>query len=319
MRDVEKSAGSGDGAVVVEANESGVGTAPAYRPGELTVSSDPVAVRTAVCALRSVGRRVALVPTMGALHEGHLGLVRQARLSAEVIVVSIFVNPLQFGVGEDLDRYPRTLDADVELLRGEGVEMVFAPTAATMYPNGMRTTVHPGPAADILDGAARPGHFTGVLTVVAKLFNIVGPTSAYFGQKDYQQLVLIDQMVRDLNIPVSVHGVPTVREADGLALSSRNRYLDAPAREAAIALSAALTAGVRAALTSGEAALAAASAVLAAEPSITPDYLALRAPDLGPAPEFGPARMLVAARVGAARLIDNVEVHIGPIPDPAGG
>lgn len=290
------------------------GPATAYRSGELTVSGDPDAVHAAVRALRAAGRRVALVPTMGALHRGHLELVRQARRSAEIIVVSIFVNPLQFGPTEDLDRYPRTLDADVDLLRAEGVAIVFAPTAATMYPNGMRTTVQPGPMADELEGAVRPGHFAGVLTVVAKLFNIVGANSAYFGEKDYQQLVAIDQMVRDLNMPITVHGVPTVREADGLALSSRNRYLDTDEREAAVTLSAALTAGAAAAVDGPAAAVDATKAVLALVPEVRPDYVELRSRSLGPAPTEGPARLLIAARVGPARLIDNIEVHVGPRP-----
>lgn len=313
MSDVSETLRPGDPAVVNRPGDP----AGAYRPGTLTVSSDPAAVNAAVRALRAVGRRVALVPTMGALHRGHLELVRQARRSAEIVVVSIFVNPLQFGPSEDLERYPRTLDADVEALSAEGVDMVFAPTAATMYPNGMRTTVQPGPIAGEMEGAVRPGHFAGVLTVVAKLFNIVGPQAAYFGEKDYQQLVVIDQMVRDLNMPLTVHGVPTVRESDGLALSSRNRYLDPQAREAAVALSAALTAGSAAAVHGVGAALDATRAVLASVPSVQPDYVELRSRSLGPAPAEGPARLLVAARVGPARLLDNIEVHIGPQPDPA--
>uniref|UniRef100_UPI003899AB7E pantoate--beta-alanine ligase n=1 Tax=Mycobacterium sp. HUMS_1102779 TaxID=3383487 RepID=UPI003899AB7E len=199
---------------------------PVFIPGELNVYSAPRDVSDVSRALRQTGRRVMLVPTMGALHDGHLALVRAAkRVPGSVVVVSIFVNPLQFGAGEDLDAYPRTLDDDVALLSGEGVEMVFAPAAAAMYPHGLRTTVQPGPLAAELEGAARPTHFSGVLTVVCKLLQIVRPDRIFFGEKDYQQLVLIRQMVADLNVDVAVVGVPTVREPDGLALSSRNRYL----------------------------------------------------------------------------------------------
>jgi len=200
---------------------------PAFKAGELNLYCTPRDVTDISSALRHTGRRVMLVPTMGALHEGHLALVRAAkRVPGSVVAVSIFVNPLQFGAGEDLDAYPRTLDDDLALLRGEGVEIVFAPTAAAMYPNGLRTTVHPGPLAAELEGGPRPTHFSGVLTVVLKLLQIVRPDWVFFGEKDYQQLVVIRQMVADLNIDAAVVGVPTVRESDGLAMSSRNRYLD---------------------------------------------------------------------------------------------
>src|ERR1700740_3063856 len=219
-----------------------------FHPGQLNVYETPKAVGDVTRALRHTGRRVMLVPTMGALHDGHLALVRAAkRVPGSVVVVSIFVNPLQFGAGEDLDAYPRTLDDDLALLRGEGVEIVFAPTAAAMYPNGLRTTVHPGPLAAELEGGPRPTHFTGVLTVVLKLLQIVRPDRVFFGEKDYQQLVIIRQMVADLNVDVAVIGVPTVREADGLAMSSRNRYLSPEQRELAGTLSAALTAAAHAA------------------------------------------------------------------------
>ncbi|EUA02297.1 pantoate--beta-alanine ligase [Mycobacterium kansasii 732] len=228
-----------------------------FKPGELNRYSVPREVSDVCRALRHTGRRVMLVPTMGALHEGHLALVRAAkRTPGSVVVVSIFVNPLQFGAGEDLDAYPRTLEEDVAQLRAEGVEIVFAPTAAAMYPDGLRTTVQPGPLGADLEGSARPGHFAGVLTVVLKLLNIVRPDRAYFGEKDYQQLVFIRQLVADLNVDVQVVGVPTVREADGLAMSSRNRYLDPAQREAAVALSAALTAGAHAAALAGASARA---------------------------------------------------------------
>lgn len=286
-----------------------------YRPGELTVHHDPKVITSIANALRSVGRTVALVPTMGALHVGHLELVRQARIGGAVVIVSIFVNPLQFGAGEDLDAYPRTLDADVELLRAEGVELVFAPSAADMYPAGPRTTIHSGPSGADMEGAARPAHFAGMLTVVAKLLQIARPHAAYFGEKDYQQLALVQQMVHDLNFDVRIVGVPTVREADGLALSSRNRYLDEHQREIAATLSAALLAGNHVGRHGREAVLDAARAVLASVPEIEVDYLELRSPTLGPAPENGDARLLVAARVGRTRLLDNTGLTIGEPPE----
>jgi pantoate--beta-alanine ligase len=292
---------------------------PAFTPGELNVYASPRDVTDVSRALRHTGRRVMLVPTMGALHDGHLSLVRAAkRVPGSVVVVSIFVNPLQFGAGEDLDAYPRTLDDDLALLRGEGVEIVFAPTAAAMYPNGLRTTVQPGPLAAELEGGARPTHFAGVLTVVAKLLQIVRPDRIFFGEKDYQQLVLIRQMVADLNIDVAVVGVPTVREADGLAMSSRNRYLDPVQRELAVALSAALTAGAHAATDGPRAALDAARAVLDATPGLALDYLELRDADLGPVGDGASGRLLVAARIGSTRLLDNVSIQIGNSPAPVG-
>lgn len=284
---------------------------PAFKPGELNVYSTPRDVTDVSRALRHTGRRVMLVPTMGALHDGHLSLVRAAKLvPGSVVVVSIFVNPLQFGAGEDLDAYPRNLDDDLALLRGEGVEMVFAPTAAAMYPDGLRTTVQPGPLATELEGGPRPAHFTGVLTVVLKLLQIVRPDRVFFGEKDYQQLVLIRQMAADLNLDVAVVGVPTMREADGLAMSSRNRYLDPAQRELAGTLSAALLAGMNAAPAGAQAALDAARAVLDAVPALEVDYLELRDTDLGPAPASGAGRLLVAARLGSTRLLDNIAVEI---------
>ncbi|MCD2110540.1 pantoate--beta-alanine ligase [Rhodococcus rhodochrous] len=282
-----------------------------YVRGELTVHHDPAGLTKVTRALRGVGRTVALVPTMGALHTGHLELVRQAKLTGAVVVVSIFVNPLQFGKNEDLDAYPRTLDADLELLREAGVELAFVPTVSAMYPQGPRTTIHPGPLGSELEGASRPGHFAGMLTVVAKLFNIVGPNTAFFGEKDYQQLTLIRQMVADLNLDIRILGVPTVREQDGLALSSRNRYLDPEQREIATTLSAALVAGAHAAAGGSEAILSTARDVLAQSPQIEVDYLEVRGADLGPAPERGDGRLLVAARLGSTRLIDNVGVAVG--------
>ena len=283
-----------------------------FRRGELTIHHQPDSLRAVTESLRRVGRQITFVPTMGALHEGHLALVEAARRTpGAVVVVSIFVNPLQFGEGEDLDAYPRTLDEDVARLAGAGVELVFAPSVATMYPEGPRTTVQPGPTGEILDGAARPGHFAGMLTVVAKLLNIVAPHQAFFGEKDYQQLVLIRQMVADLNMDVRIVGVPTVREADGLAMSSRNRYLSSDERELATTINAALVAGTFAAKGGRQAVIDAASAVLAERPQILIDYLELRAGDLGEPPDEGPGRLLVAARIGTTRLIDNVGVAIG--------
>jgi pantoate--beta-alanine ligase len=261
-----------------------------------------------------------LVPTMGALHEGHLALVRAARrVPGSVVVVSIFVNPLQFGAGEDLDAYPRTLDDDLTLLRAEGVEIVFAPTAAQMYPDGLRTTVHPGPLAAELEGGSRPTHFTGVLTVVLKLLQIVRPDRAFFGEKDYQQLVLIRQMVADLNLDVAVVGVPTVREVDGLAMSSRNRYLDPVQRELAGTLSAALVAAAHAAPAGVQAAVDAARSVLDAVSAIDVDYLELRDAELGPVQAGRPARLLIAARLGSTRLLDNIAIEVrATSPAPVG-
>ena len=281
-----------------------------YTPGDVTVHSGPARLRAVTRALRATGRRIVLVPTMGALHAGHRELIDHARrVPNTVTVVSIFVNPLQFGPHEDLDRYPRTLDADLEVCRAHGVELVFAPSTSDMYAEGSPgVTVHAGTLGTGLEGEVRPGHFDGVLTVVAKLFHIVGPDLAFFGEKDYQQLVLIGRMVRELDFDVQVVGVPTVRDPDGLALSSRNAYLTPEQRRSALALSAALAAGRHAARRGPDAALSAARAVLDAEPGISVDYLALRGPDLSAAPRLGEARLLVAARVGSTRLIDNVAV-----------
>jgi pantoate--beta-alanine ligase len=285
---------------------------PRFAPGELNVYASPQDVTDVTRALRQNGRRVMLVPTMGALHDGHLTLVRAAkRVQGAVVVASIFVNPLQFGANEDLDKYPKTLEDDLAQLRAEGVEIAFTPTAAAMYPDGPRTSVQPGPLGTELEGASRPTHFAGVLTVVLKLLQIVRPDRAFFGEKDYQQLVMIRQMVADLNVDVSIVGVPIVREPDGLAMSSRNRYLDEIEREQAGALSAALLAGMYAASGGTEAALDAARAVLEEVPAIDLDYLQVRDPALGPAPAEGMARMLIAGRLGTTRLLDNIAIDIG--------
>ena len=285
--------------------------APQFSAGQLNVYPTPHAVADVSRALRHTGRRVMLVPTMGALHEGHLALVRAAkRVPGAVVVVSIFVNPLQFGAGEDLDAYPRTLDADLEMLRDEGVEVAFTPTPSAMYPDGPRTTVHPGPLGAELEGRSRPTHFAGMLTVVLKLLQIIRPDRAFFGEKDYQQLVLVRQMVDDLNVDVRIAAVPTFREHDGLAMSSRNRYLGPEEREQASALSSALLAGMYAAGGGAAAVLDAARAVLDEVPAIRTDYLELRGPWLEPAPAVGPARLLVAARLGGTRLLDNIAIDL---------
>ncbi|CAJ1495330.1 pantoate--beta-alanine ligase [[Mycobacterium] burgundiense] len=283
-----------------------------FAAGELNVYTSPAEVSSVTRALRHTGRRVMLVPTMGALHEGHLSLVRAAKkVPGAVVAVSIFVNPLQFGADEDLEAYPRTLDTDLQMLREEGVEIAFTPNAAAMYPAGPRTTVQPGPLGAELEGAARPTHFAGMLTVVLKLLQTIEPDRAFFGEKDYQQLVLIRQMADDLNLATRIVGVPIVREGDGLAMSSRNRYLDAGQREHASALSAALLAGRYAAGNGAMAAVAAARAVLAEVPGIEIDYLEVRGPWLEPAPAHGTARLLVAARLGSTRLLDNIGVELG--------
>lgn len=246
-------------------------------------------------------RPVGLVPTMGALHAGHRALLDAARAENASVITSVFVNPLQFGPNEDLDKYPRTLAADVEMCEAAGVDVVWAPSVEQMYTHGeAQVRISAGPLGDVLEGAIRPGHFDGMLTVVAKLLNSVRPDQAYFGEKDYQQLTLIRRMVGDLDLGVDVRAVPTVREEDGLALSSRNRFLSAEERTVALALSRALRAGAA----SGDVVASARAAL----DGLDVDYLELRSSDLGDAPAAGPARLLIAARIGTTRLIDNVEV-----------
>lgn len=271
-------------------------------------------VRTAaeLAAARGQGRSVAFVPTMGALHEGHVQLMKHARPLADVLVASIFVNPTQFAPGEDFETYPRTFDADLERCAEAGVDIVFAPEVAEVYPDGLEATltVDPGPKGKILEGAARPTHFRGVLTVVAKLFGLVRPDIAVFGEKDFQQLALIRNLVRELRMGVEIVGCPTVREADGLAMSSRNVYLKPAERERAVAMSRALDAGVVVAAEGPKAVVAAAVRELYRS-GITPDYVALTSLDLGE-PEPGvEARLLIAARVGKPRLIDNIAITLG--------
>ena len=298
-------------------------SAPAPRAGAPVLARTRAELADALKPVRASEGRVAFVPTMGALHEGHASLMAEARRrvsDADALVVSIFVNPMQFGAGEDLDRYPRTLDADLAVCAEQGVDVVFAPSVEEVYPGGEpQVAVEPGPLADTLEGKVRPGHFRGVLTVVAKLFGLVQPDLAVFGQKDYQQLVLIRRMVSDLCMPVEVVGAATVREPSGLALSSRNRYLTEEETFSALALSRALLAAADAAGDGPDHAIAAARAVLRDSQGVDLDYLELTAPDLGPAPEQGEARVLIAARVGSTRLIDNMPVHIGPGAGPRVG
>jgi pantoate--beta-alanine ligase len=283
---------------------------------ERTPSVEPTiaGIRRRVQDARAHGARVALVPTMGALHDGHLSLVRRARELSELVVVSIFVNPLQFGPSEDFDRYPRTMDADLEALRGLA-DLVFAPSVEEMYPAGPTPTrIDGGEVAALFEGASRPGHFDGMLTVVDKLLNIVQPDAALFGQKDAQQVFLVRQMMGDLNIPVFIEAAPIVREEDGLALSSRNRYLDDDARREAVTLSEALSELAAAARQGATAALAAGRARVQASSAVKLDYLAIVDPQTFRSVTDGyrgTALALIAARVGATRLIDNASVVIG--------
>jgi len=272
-----------------------------HTPDALSADSD---------AHRVAGRRVALVPTMGALHAGHLALVDEARRHAEVVIVSIFVNPLQFNRSNDFDAYPRPLDADIDMCRAHGVEVVYAPTAADMYPAGFQTHVQPGPLADVLEGEHRPGHFRGVTTVVAKLFGAARPHVAVFGEKDFQQLAIVRRMVADLDMGIEVVGMSTVREPDGLAISSRNRRLTPEQRAAAVCVPASLAA-VREHLAGGERdaqrLIAAGRAVVDAEPLARYEHLELIDPDtLAPVAAIDrPARAVTAVWFGEVRLIDN--------------
>ncbi len=294
---------------------SPIGNSPVAISGVRALRSKP-ALRSALEPLRREGRTIGLVPTMGCLHEGHLSLLRAARAECDVVVMSLFVNPAQFGPNEDLDRYPRDEERDLRLAAEAGADFVYAPPVAEVYPEGFATAVAVGGGlTEVLDGdpgRRGPEHFRGVTTVVAKLFNSVGPDVAYFGQKDAQQAAVIRRMVRDLDFPLRIEVLPTVREDDGLAMSSRNAYLDADARRRAVALSRGLRAAERIAREDSlQAGLDAARRELAAA-GIEPEYLEARdAESLAPVAELGERSVLVAvaARVGAARLIDNVLIH----------
>lgn len=291
--------------------------------GEATVLRTKDELRAALLPARRAGESIGLVPTMGFLHEGHLSLLRAARAECDVVVMSLFVNPSQFGAGEDLDRYPRDEERDLRLAGETGVDVVYAPAVEAVYPEGFATHVEvEGDLTTVLDGDSSrrgPGHFRGVATVVAKLFNAVQPDVAWFGQKDAQQAAVIRRMARDLDFPVRIEVLPTVREADGLAMSSRNAYLDPEDRERAAALSRALHAVERAAeRDSLDRALDAGRAVLA-EAGIEPEYLEARdAEDLTPVTELNGRSTLiaVAARVGGARLIDNVLIRSSNTSNP---
>lgn len=279
---------------------------------------DKIADLRAACDdARASGSRVGIVPTMGYLHEGHCSLMRAARADNDFVVVTIFVNPLQFGANEDLDSYPRDLTADLAQCEREGVDCVFAPSATEMYPTGAPlTTVHVDELTADLCGKARPTHFDGVTTVVAKLFGIVGSSRAYFGRKDAQQLAVITRMVTDLNMPVEVVGCPLVREPDGLAMSSRNAYLSPEERQAARVLSRALHQAAQA-VADGErdsnAILALVRETVGAEPLVALEYVEARDPARLTSVETfdGPVLLALAARVGTTRLIDNVELNVG--------
>jgi pantoate--beta-alanine ligase len=272
-------------------------------------------LRGALRAARKAGKSIAFVPTMGNLHEGHITLIRAAKRRADIVVASIFVNPTQFGVNEDFDKYPRTLAADSALLANADCDLLFAPDAREMYPDGHRqfTTVNVSGITDILCGASRPGHFSGVTTVVSKLFNIVQPDMALFGEKDYQQLAVIRCMARELCFPIEIIGVPTVRAEDGLALSSRNGFLSPEERQKAPQLYQTLT-NLRTAIASGQRDYAMLTQVAQghlAKCGFTPDYLAIYRQDLAPASADDQALViLVAAKLGSTRLIDNLAFDV---------
>jgi pantoate--beta-alanine ligase len=288
---------------------------------KVAVVTDIAPLRHAVAEARRRGRTVGLVPTMGALHAGHLSLIEAARAETGYVVVSIFVNPTQFGPNEDLNRYPRPLQRDLELCEKTGVDLVFHPQPAVMYPPGYRTFAEVSELQDVLCGASRPGHFRGVATVVLKLFNLVQPDRAYFGQKDAQQVCIIRQMVRDLNVPVEIHVCPIVREADGLALSSRNEYLGSEERRRATVLYRALTEAKRR-IETGERDAAAVrqgmAELIASVPGTVLDYAAVvdadSLQDLSRIDAGRPVLLALAVRIGGTRLIDNLLVPFSREP-----
>ena len=282
----------------------------------MDVISSAAELRASCDDVRRAGRTVGFVPTMGFFHDGHLSLMHSAREERDHVAVSIFVNPLQFGPADDFASYPRDLDRDLQLAKAQGVDVAFAPAVEEMYPEGPpETTVDPGPLASMLEGAARPGHFRGVCTVLARLFHLVGASHAYFGQKDAQQVAVVRRMVRDLAFPVEIVACPILREPDGLAMSSRNVYLDPKERQAALCLSQALRAAVSA-VEDGERSvdriLQAMRERIAREPLATLDYVAVVDDDTFREIDelTGSARALVAARVGRARLIDNTALPV---------
>ncbi len=301
----------------------------AHAAATIEVNDPPVPVlvvkgredwRRAVDDVRRAGATVGLVPTMGSLHAGHLSLVRRARAAHDFVAVSVYVNPLQFGASEDLDAYPRDLEGDLATATGGGVDAVFAPTVGEMWPEPPLTSIAVGATAGRLEDVARPGHLDGMATIVTKLFALTGPATAYFGEKDFQQLVVVRRLVEDLSLPIDIVGCPTVRDPDGLALSSRNRRLTAEERELAPRLYWSLLAGKRAIEEDGVTDPAAVGAImtasLAAEPRFSVEYAAAVDPaDLGqPGVLAGEARLLVAADLGATRLIDNLGVTV-PVGD----
>lgn len=257
-------------------------------------------VREALREPRQAGERIGLVPTMGAFHEGHLALIRAARETCDLVVVSLFVNPAQFDAADDLARYPRDEAADARAAEAAGADLLFVPDASELYPDGFDTWVDPGELARVLEGEVRPGHFRGVATVCTKLFAIVAPHAAFFGRKDAQQVAVIKQLVRDLNLPIVIRAVPTVRDPDGLALSSRNVFLSVDERRSALALPRALRAGLAAHRSGGDP-VAAARAILDAEAGLVVEYVAVADLD-------GPT-LAAAVRAGATRLIDNARLE----------
>jgi pantoate--beta-alanine ligase len=290
-------------------------------PRAMRIARDLDTLRAAAAELRAGGRTLAFVPTMGALHAGHLALVAEARRLAPATAASIFVNPLQFGAHEDLDRYPRDEAGDLDALRAAGCDLAWLPTPAVMYPPGSATTVEVGGPTEGWEGAARPGHFRGVATVCAKLFGQTGADVAVFGEKDWQQLQVVRRVVRDLALPVRIVGVPTVREPDGLAMSSRNRFLSPPERALAPRLHAemwraaeAVAAGAPAAATVAGAAQELGRAGFGADYFAVVEAETMRPLEAWPAPDGGPARLVAAVRLGTVRLLDNLPVPPGRGP-----